>query len=101
MIKYKFSEEKKILLHYAQKLNQENITAILLKDQIDTAKEAKELASFFWVMVDQTVIDSENGTVVEGEKNLAAWCEYIMQSLRSHFVATGYLRTWEEESDKG
>lgn len=99
MIEYKFKQEKEILLHYARTLNHKNIEAILTKDKIESSEEAQELAHFFWVMVDQTVIDRGNGVAVIGQKNLESWCEYIMQSLRSHFIATGYMQIWEEESD--
>lgn len=100
MIEYKFKLEKEILLHYARTLNHNNIEAILTKGQIESSEEAQELAHFFWVMVDQTVIDTESGVVIVGHTNQESWCEYIMQSLRSHFIATGYMKIWKEESDK-
>ena len=100
MIKYRHPEEKEVLLHYARTLNHKNIETILTKGKIESAEEAKALAHFFWIMVDQTVIDAENGVAVIGQTNLESWCEYIMQSLRSHFIATGHMQIWEEESDK-
>jgi hypothetical protein len=63
------------------------------------AQEAENLAAFFWVMVDQTVHDQDNGVeVVEG--NLEDYCQDIMQSLRSYFSTQGFMAIWEQESDK-
>lgn len=100
MIKFRFPEEKEALRHYAKTLNNTNIEAILQNDGIKTSDEARELASFFWKMVDQTVIDSDNNLVIAGYTNLQSLCEDLMQSLRSHFIATGHMEIWEEESDK-
>ncbi len=100
MIRFRFPEEKQALLHYAQILGNKTIEEILLNEGVRTSNEARELASFFWKMVDQTVIDSEQNITVAGYTNLESCCEDIMQSLRSHFIATGYMEIWEEESDK-
>lgn len=100
MIKFRFPEEKEALLHYTKALNNPKIKTILQSGGIKTPEEARELASFFWKMVDQTVIDSDKNTVVAGYTNLETLCEDVLQSLRSHFIATGYVDIWEEESDK-
>lgn len=100
MIKYKYPEEQKILLHYAQQFNDQETLTILEKGYLENASEAQHLASFFWKMVDQTVEDVDQGKTVAGHTDLEAWCEYIMQTLRSYFIASGFLSTWEIESDK-
>jgi len=51
-------------------------------------------------MVDQTVIDSDNNLVIAGHTSLESLCGDVMQTLRSHFIATGHMEIWEEESDK-
>lgn len=100
MIHYKYPEEKEVLLHYAKILKNIHVDEILQNENLQSAEDARELASFFWRMVDQTVIDSEKDLVIAGYKNLESCCEDVMQSLRSHFIATGYVDIWEEESDK-
>ena len=100
MIKFRFPEEKDALLHYAKTLENKKVEQILHNDGISSSEEARELASFFWKMVDQTVIDSDANIVVVGYTSLESLCEDVMQSLRSHFIATGYMEIWEDESDK-
>jgi len=100
MIHYKYPEEKEVLLHYAKTLKNINVEEILQKGYLQSAEAARELARFFWKMVDQTVIDSEKNLAIAGYKNLKSCCEDVMQTLRSHFVATGYIAIWEDESDK-
>lgn len=100
MIKFRSPEEKEAVRHYAKVLNNKNIESILKNDGIKTPGEARELANFFWQMVDQTVSDSEKNLVIAGYTNLESLCEDIMQSLRSHFIATGHMDIWEEEADK-
>ena len=99
-IQFRFPEEKQALLHYAKILGNKQIEQILSNEGAKNPNEARELASFFWKMVDQTVIDSEQNITVAGYTNLESLCEDVMQSLRSHFIATGYMEIWEEESDK-
>jgi hypothetical protein len=99
MIKFKAPEERRILLHYAAMVDNNKIESIL-NEGLKSSSEAKELARFFWFIVDQSSADYENGVTVLGFDNLQSWCEDIMQSLRSHFVSTGYIEIWEDESDK-
>jgi hypothetical protein len=99
MIKFRFPEEKEALHHYANVLDNKTVENVL-HDGIRSTEDARELASFFWKMVDQTVVDNESNISVAGYTNLESLCEDLMQSLRSHFIATGYMEIWEEESDK-
>lgn len=100
MIDLKYPEEKAILMYYAKTLSAPNIERVVSATGIQSTNDAQELANFFWKMVDQTVIDKENNLIVAGQTDLDSWCEYIMQSLRSHFIATGHIDIWEDESDK-
>lgn len=100
MIHFRFPEEKDALLHYAKTLKSKEVEQILHNDGISSSEEARELASFFWKMVDQTVTDSDANIVVAGYTNLESLCEDVMQSLRSHFITTGYMEIWDEESGK-
>jgi hypothetical protein len=99
MIKFRTPEERQILLHYADKFNNDRIEA-LLNEGLKSPSDAEELAHFFWEVVDQSATDHEKGITVLGFNSLESWCEDIMQSLRSHFSSTGYMKIWEDESDK-
>ena len=100
MIEYRHSAEREILFHYANHIQDIAVLTILERGGLENPTEAHQLASFFWKMVDLTVEDADNGKVVAGQKNLGSWCEDIMQTLRYHFIETGYMKEWEEESDK-
>jgi len=100
MIEYRHSAEKEILLHYANYVQDTAVLKILARGGIENSTEARQLASFFWKMVDLTVEDADNENTVAGQTNLGGWCEDIMQTLRYHFTETGYMTEWEEESDK-
>ncbi len=100
MIRFRFPEEKDALLHYAKTLENKEVEQILHNDEINSSEEARELANFFWKMVDQTVIDNDVNIVVAGYTSLESLCEDVMQSLRSHFITTGYMEIWDDESDK-
>lgn len=99
MIKFRAPEERQILLHYAGRLNNNKIED-LLNEGLQSPTDAEELARFFWKVVDQSAADHEKGITVMGFNSLESWCEEIMQSLRSHFSSTGYMKIWEDESDK-
>ncbi len=100
MIKFRFHQEKDALLHYAKLLENKKVEKILHNNGINSSEEARELASFFWKMVDQTVIDNDANIVVAGYTSLESLCEDVMQSLRSHFIATGYIEIWDDEADR-
>lgn len=51
-------------------------------------------------MVDLTVDDADQGKAIAGQTNLERWCEDILQTLRYHYIETGYMQIWEEELDK-
>lgn len=100
MIKFRFAEEKGALLHYTKALDNKRVEEIIQGDGVRSPEDARELASFFWKMVDQTVIDSDKNVEIAGYTSLESLCEDVMQSLRSHFITTGYMEIWEDESDK-
>lgn len=100
MIEYKHPAEKEILLHYANAIQDAETLNILNNGEIENSIQARQLASFFWKIVDLTVIDADNGKSIAGQTNLESWCEDIMQTLRYHFIETGYMSEWEDESDK-
>jgi hypothetical protein len=100
LIRYKYPEEKHILIHYATEFDDQITLSIIEKGEAGNSSEAIHLSTFFWRMVDQTVIDSHDNKSVAGQTNLGDWCEDIMQTLRYYFIASGFLNEWDMESDK-
>lgn len=100
MIKYRFEEEKEIILHYANILNDQKVCSIIALDEVSNAEDALHLAKFFWTMVDLSVEDIEKGVSVCGHKDLEAWNEYIMDSLRAYLRSSGYANEWDRASDQ-
>ena len=100
MIDYKDAVEKQILLHYAKSTRDADVIAILENGEIKNSAQAHQLASFFWKMVGLTVDDADQGKSIAGQTNLESWCEDILQTLRYHYIETGNMQIWEEESDK-
>ncbi len=99
-ITYSSPQEKDALLQYAKALDNKRVEEIIQGDGVRSPEDARELSSFFWKMVDQTVIDSGKNVEIAGYTSLKSLCEDVMQSLRSHFITTGYMEIWEDESDK-
>ena len=96
MIEYKYPEEKEFLLHYAKKLNQPSVEAIINAGQVSSSEEASLISKFFWKMVDEVVTDKERGEIVAGQADLEAWNEYVFDSIRAHLRNSGYEKEWDD-----
>ncbi len=99
MIKYRCDEEKQIILHYAEVLEDRKAIEIITTGSVSSPEDASHLAAFFWKMVDLSVADIDKGVSVCGQTDLEAWNEYIMDSIRSYLRKTGYAKQWDEQSD--
>lgn len=95
MIQYKFPEEKKFILHYAEKLDKADIVRIIENGKVSSPEEASALSKFFWEMVDEIVKDKESGVAVNGQKDLEAWNEYVFESIRAYLRNSGYEKEWD------
>jgi len=98
MIVYKYPEEKTILLHYAKKLQADEIVNIINCGEVKNADEAKMLSEFFWHLVDESVKDAEQGIDAAGHYDLQAYNEYIMNTLRAYLINAGYEQEWQGDS---
>lgn len=97
MIRYKFPEEKSILLHYAEKIRSDLAKKIILKGRVNGKSEAKALSEFYWNMVDVAVVDEGRGVSVLEAEGVAAWMEYIFHSLKGYLVSNGYADELDAE----
>jgi hypothetical protein len=97
MIKYRFPEEKAILLHYAEKMDSDLAERIILKGSVNGKSETKALSEFYWNMVDVAVAEEGRGVPVLEAEGVAAWMEYIFHSLNGYLVSNGYADEWDAE----
>ena len=97
MIEYKFPEEKDILFHYAELLNNDNIKNILSNGHAQNRTEAEELTQFYWAMEDKAVEDKGQGVPVIEQEGVEVWMEYIFHSLNGYMVSNGYIEEWDRE----
>lgn len=95
MIPYKTSEEKEILLHYSNLLDDSISKKIIEQDCIKSSDEAIQFAEFFWKAVresnNQDELNSTNSGLI---------FERIIITLMAYFRSAGYEEVWEEVSDK-
>jgi len=50
-------------------------------------------------MVDESVKDAEQGVDAAGHRDLQAYDEYIMNTLRSYLLNAGYEKEWSDEDE--
>ena len=94
MIKYKFKEEKEIVLHYAKLLNDKIALEILSRDDVNSAEDVKALAKFYWDMVDLNVKESQLGK--EAFNDMEKWLERIYTSFHIYLNNIGYGDVWDD-----
>ena len=99
MIPYKYPEEKLILLHYANKLANAEVKAILDTGMVRNAGEARALSAFYWEMVDQAVKDRGIEITVMENEGFEHWLEYIFHTLNGYLVSNGYEHEWDSATD--
>lgn len=97
MISYRFPEEKEIILHYAKLLKDSITENIINKGEVSNSDEATHLAKFFWLMVDQSVEDIEQGKDAVGHFDLEAWNEYIFETISAYLENNGYSSEWDAQ----
>jgi len=79
VINYRFPEEKEIMLHYAKHSKDSTTENIINKGGVSNSSEAAYLANFFWLMVDQSVKDIEQGKDAAGHFDLVKWSPLVGQ----------------------
>jgi len=92
MIEYKFKEEKEIVLHYAKLLNDQIALEILNRNDVASAEDVKDLAKFYWDMVDLNVKESQSGNEAFGD--IEKWLERIYTSFHIYLNNIGYGDVW-------
>ncbi len=95
MINYRFPEEKEIMLHYVKLLKDSTTENMINKGGVSNSSEAAHLAKFFWLMVDQSVKDLEQGKDAAGHRDIKAWNEYTLETISSYLENNGYESEWE------
>lgn len=95
MIPWRLSEEKEIILFYADLLNDDETKRIINKDEISNKSEALHIAEFFWKMVEKS-----NEHQYQEDP---AQCEYLLEkvinTLMTYFRNAGFEDEWEAFAD--
>lgn len=95
MIPYSLPQEKEVILHYANILNDELTREIINRDLLQNRKEAEHLANFFWKMVDAS--NAEDKRTGESSEYIL---EKIIVTFMAYFRSSGYKEEWERISDE-
>jgi len=97
MIKYKYPEEREILFHYAEKMENEAALNILRRGMVSNREQALELSQFYWGMLDIAANDQGSGVAILEKEGIEQWMEYIFHSLNGYLVSSGYEEEWDHE----
>jgi hypothetical protein len=95
MINWKLSDEKEMVIFYADLLSDEKTKEIIGRNEINSAEEALHVADFFWKMVEKSNEFQYKNDAVECEFLL----EKIINTLMAYFRKAGYESEWEAFSD--
>ncbi|MFO1369453.1 MAG: hypothetical protein U1F46_10700 [Marinagarivorans sp.] len=99
MITYKFPEEKKYIIHFAEKMGDKKIIHILESGKVESAQDAEYLSLFFWRMVDRSIEDDVHNIPRLFSESNEFWNEKIMYSIAGYLQRAGYEHIWEKISD--
>lgn len=97
----KDQKAQQVCLHYARKLNAEQLIPIIeCKAAVGSKDEALALAQFFWQMLEAAAEDRDNQIEVLGEKDLQHWMERSMNIISGYLERIGYQDEWDSVSDE-
>ena len=95
MIPYNLPQEKEVILHYANLLNDNLTEEIIERDILQDKEEALHLADFFWNMVDASNVEDK-----KADQSSEYILEKVIITFMAFFRASGYENEWEQVSDK-
>ena len=75
MIQFSHEKEKEILLHYVNLLSNIDVVNLVSEGVIKDKNQARNIARFYWEMVDKSVEEDELGT--GANENMERWLERI------------------------
>ncbi|GAB2895339.1 hypothetical protein ACCI51_04090 [Microbulbifer echini] len=97
MIEYKYPKEREILIHYAEKMENEAALDILQKGVVSNREQALALSQLYWGMIDVAADDQGSGFPLLEKEGIEQWMEYIFHSLNGYLVSNGYEEEWDQE----
>jgi len=100
MITYRFEEELKFAVYYAQKFEDERLLEILEQGEVKNAGDAILLSEFFWKMVDASIEDEKQNVELPWTESGEFWNEKLLNSLSGYLERAGYEKEWDEVLDK-
>lgn len=99
MIDFKHPEERAFLELIQSTLNTPIAQKILDGQDICNSSEAKELAEFFWALVDKSIELEKQGELNQFPEGAEFWNEKLMYTLASYLEHTGFEGEWEAVVD--
>lgn len=95
MIKYKYPQEKEIILHYTTLLKNDTALKLINEGSVSNNEDVKTIAKFYWEMVDLSV---EEDKALSGKyDDMEKWLERIYTSLHIYFNNNSYGDIWDDE----
>ena len=95
MIEFSHEKEREILLHYANLLDNADAIQFLQKGSVDNKDEVRNIAKYYWEMVDKSVEEDSGNT--GAYENMEKWLERIYTSFHIYFNNIGMEEPWESE----
>ena len=96
MIKYRYPEERKTVLFFADMLNNDEIKTIIERGEVKNRVEARLLSIFFWIMVDKSATEKPK---IPFDGSTQYWLEKLNISIGGYLERAGYEEIWDQESD--
>lgn len=94
MINFGNSEEKSVLLYYADKFDDANAREVLLSESLTSEVQARSFAEFYWRIVDiaaeRDVAELANISNTEG----------LVHTMTNFFLLQGYEGLWNQVLDE-
>ena len=96
MIYYSSTAEKKFIEFFAEQLGNKNILRLLENNDVISQKDASEIGTFFWKMVDRSVELNETQECPWPE-GYEFWSEKVLQSVAAFLKKSGYENALQEQ----
>ena len=91
-----------VCLHYAERLNKASklIDILACKSEVTSKEEARDLANFFWDMLDTSAAESEQPPEISGVGDVHFWVERNLSIFAGYLINAGYEVQWDMVADE-
>ena len=100
MINFRDEDQRKVLVYFAKTLGNELVLSVAKQErEVTTKEEARELAGFYWLMVDKAVEIDKQQQKVEGILGMQAIMEDFINIIGGYLERNGFAEQWDEDDD--